>query len=332
MKKNSIVVTNLTKKFTFPVKSEKAGWLKNLFRPEQRSITAVEDISFQVQKGERVAFIGPNGAGKSTTIKMLTGILYPTSGEISVLGLSPSKDRKKLAYKIGTVFGQRSQLLPNLPLTDSLELFGVMYDLSEKQIQQRIAELTRLFNLQEFIDQPVRKLSLGQRMRGEIAASLIHKPEIILLDEPTIGLDVVAKKALRELLLQVSHSQGTTLFLTSHDVGDIEILCERTIVINHGRVVMDLPTEQMSKSFLVEKYIDLIPSLKFTTFPKLPTGLRYTKKSSELLTIAAELKKISVKDAIKQLLDLFDIEDLNVYNESLENIIRQIYETGEAGQ
>src|SRR3990167_1008263 len=201
MDQDSIVVSSLSKSFSFPIKNPSAGWIKNLFAPETKEINAVDDISFSVKSGERVAFIGPNGAGKSTTIKMLTGILFPTSGKISILGLNPAKDRKKLAYQIGTVFGQRSQLLPNLPLTDSLEFFGVMYDLGGKQIQKRIEELTELFNLSPFIDQPVRKLSLGQRMRAEVAAALIHKPKIILLDEPTIGLDVVAKKSLRDLLL-----------------------------------------------------------------------------------------------------------------------------------
>jgi ABC-2 type transport system ATP-binding protein len=190
----SIIISNLTKRFTFPVKNPASGWIKNLFAPDRREVVAVRDVSFSVGSGERVAFIGPNGAGKSTTIKMLTGILFPTSGKMNMLGLDPTKDRKKLAYKIGTVFGQRSQLLPNLPTTDSLEFFGVMYDLTNEQIKRRIGELSKIFSLDEFIDQPVRKLSLGQRMRAEVACSLIHKPKIILLDEPTIGLDVVAKK------------------------------------------------------------------------------------------------------------------------------------------
>ena len=163
---NSIEISHLSKKFTFPVKSASSSWIKNLLRPEIREVIAVNDISFSVASGERIAFIGPNGAGKSTTIKMLTGILFPTSGSMNVLGLDPTKDRKKLAYQIGTVFGQRSQLLPNLPLTDSLEFFGVMYDMTNQQIQERVIELTKLFDLESFIDQPVRKLSLGQRMRA----------------------------------------------------------------------------------------------------------------------------------------------------------------------
>ncbi len=241
----AISVQNLSKEFTYNKKSEKASFIRNLFFPEKHKVLAVNNISFDIARGERVAFIGPNGAGKSTTIKMLTGILYSNIGEIRVLGLNPSKDRKKLAYKIGTVFGQRSQLFPNLPLTDSLKFFGVMYDLNTKQIKKRSEELIELFDLESFMYQPVRKLSLGQRMRAEIAASMIHKPEIIFLDEPTIGLDVVAKKALRELLMKINREEGTTIFLTSHDVGDIEHLCERTVIINHGRILADVPTSSL---------------------------------------------------------------------------------------
>jgi ABC-2 type transport system ATP-binding protein len=283
-----------------------------------------------VARGERIAFIGPNGAGKSTTIKMLTGILFPSSGKINILGLDPTKDRKKLAYQIGTVFGQRSQLLPNLPLTDSLEFFGVMYDLTDEQIKKRIAELSAIFDLGSFIDQPVRKLSLGQRMRAEVAVSLIHKPKIILLDEPTIGLDVVAKKTLRDLLLKINKEEGTTIFLTSHDVGDIESLCSRTIIINHGKLIKDLPTEDLAKAFIFEKYIDLVPIEKFKTFVALPAGMKYLAKTANLITASVDINKISVKEAIKKLLDLFEVEDIDVYNADLETVIRHIYERDSA--
>jgi ABC-2 type transport system ATP-binding protein len=326
MPNESIVIKNLSKTFSFPVKNPANGWIKNLLRPERREVKAVDDLSFSVRAGERVAFIGPNGAGKSTTIKMLTGILFPTSGEVNLLGLDPSKDRQKLAYKIGTVFGQRSQLLPNLPLTDSLEFFGVMYDLPDKKIKERIAELSALFDLVPFIDQPVRKLSLGQRMRAEVACSLIHKPEIILLDEPTIGLDIIAKKSLRDLLLRVNREEGTTIFLTSHDVGDIEALCERTIVINHGRIVKDLPTEDLARTFVVEKYVDLVAESEFGVFPDLPAGLKYLRQATDKVTVAIDLKAVSVKDALKALLGLFQISDLDVYDADLETVIRRIYE------
>ena len=322
----SIIIKNLTKRFAFSVKNASSGWIKNLFFPEIREVVAVDDISFSVAKGERIAFIGPNGAGKSTTIKMLTGILFPTSGNVRILGFDPTKERKKLAHQIGTVFGQRSQLLPNLPLTDSLEFFGVMYDLTEKEIKQRIQELTELFDLGSFIDQPVRKLSLGQRMRAEVAASLIHKPKIILLDEPTIGLDVVAKKSLRDLLLKINKEEGATIFLTSHDVSDIETLCDRTIVINHGKIIKDLPTEDLAKTFVFEKYIDLIPATKFEEFPNLPEGMKYLNKGKNKITVVVDINKTSTKESLKKLLDMFEVEDIDVYNADLETVIRHIYE------
>ncbi len=326
MNSNSITVSNLTKKFSFSARNVSSGWLKNLFSPETKEIVAVNDISFSVKHGERIAFIGPNGAGKSTTIKMLTGILFPTSGKVNILGFDPTKDRKKLAYQIGTVFGQRSQLLPNLPLTDSLEFFGVMYDMPEKEIKKRIAELVELFDLSSFITQPVRKLSLGQRMRAEVAASLIHKPKIILLDEPTIGLDVVAKKSLRDLLLKINKEENTTIFLTSHDVGDIESLCDRTIVINHGVVIRDLPTQDLAKTFVYEKYIDLVALSNFNNFPELPEGISYSSKDKNKITVVVDINKINVQESLKKLLDLFEVEDIDVYNADLETVIRHIYE------
>ncbi|NLA08412.1 MAG: ATP-binding cassette domain-containing protein [Parcubacteria group bacterium] len=322
----SITVSNLTKKFSFSARNASSGWLKNLFSPETKEIVAVNDISFSIKHGERIAFIGPNGAGKSTTIKMLTGILFPTSGKVNILGFDPTKDRKKLAYQIGTVFGQRSQLLPNLPLTDSLEFFGVMYDMPEKEIKRRIAELVELFNLGSFITQPVRKLSLGQRMRAEVAASLIHKPKIIFLDEPTIGLDVVAKKSLRDLLLKINKDENTTIFLTSHDVGDIESLCDRTIVINHGTIIKDLPTQDLAKTFVYEKYINLVALNNFNNFPELPEGIRYSSKDKNKITVVVDINKINLQESLKKLLDLFEVEDIDVYNADLETVIRHIYE------
>lgn len=325
-KKTVIKISNLCKSFTFSVKKQNSGWLKNLFFPDKKLIKAVENISFEVTEGERIAFIGPNGAGKSTTIKMLTGILFPTSGKVNILGFDPTKDRKKLAYQIGTVFGQRSQLLPNLPLTDSLEFFGVMYDMSNEEIKKRITELVEIFDLESFINQPVRKLSLGQRMRAEVAVSLIHKPKIILLDEPTIGLDVVAKKTLRDLLLKINKEENTTIFLTSHDVGDIESLCDRTIIINHGIIIKDLPTEDLAKTFVYEKYIDLVAETKFDVFPKLPEGISYLLKDKNKITVAVDINKINTQESLKKLLNLFKVEDIDVYNADLETVIRHIYE------
>lgn len=323
---NAITVSNLTKKFKFPVKTESSGFLKNLLHPDMKEVVAVDNISFSIDSGERIAFIGPNGAGKSTTIKMLTGILFPTAGSVSVLGLDPAKKRKELAYQIGTVFGQRSQLLPNLPLTDSFELFGVMYDLTDTQIKKRTQELIELFDLDSIVTQPVRKLSLGQRMRAEVAASLIHKPRIILLDEPTIGLDVVAKKSLRDLLLRINTEEKTTIFLTSHDVGDIESLCERTIIINHGVIMRDMKTADIAKDFIFEKYIDLFPKTQFEEFGSLPKGISYLSQVPEKITVAVNLHELSITEALKKLLTLFEVSDVDVYDTDLETVIRHMYE------
>lgn len=323
---NIIEVKDLTKEYKYKVKDEKKGFIYNLFNEKENKVNAVNDISFNVEEGETIAFIGPNGAGKSTTIKMLTGILYPTKGSIKICGLTPIKDRNALAYKIGTVFGQRSQLLPNLPLTESMEMFGVMYDMDQKQIKNRIKELVELFELQEFINQPVRKLSLGQRMRAEIATSLMHSPKIIFLDEPTIGLDVVSKKNLRDLLKKINQEQKVTIFLTSHDTEDIESICNRCIIINHGNIIIDLPTKELMSNYIKSKRISINPINELKSYPELVKGLSYIVKEKNHVEIEVNTELISTKDAMQFLIDKFDIDDIDINNESLESIIRGIYE------
>lgn len=323
---NIIEVNNLTKEYKYKAKNEKKGYIYNLFNEKENKVNAVDKISFNVQEGETIAFIGPNGAGKSTTIKMLTGILYPTEGSIEICGLTPIKDRNKLAYKIGTVFGQRSQLLPNLPLTESMEMFGAMYDMDQKEIKKRIKELVELFELQEFINQPVRKLSLGQRMRAEIATSLMHSPKIIFLDEPTIGLDVVSKKNLRDLLKKINQEQKVTIFLTSHDTEDIESICNRCIIINHGKIIIDLPTKKLISDYIKSKRISINPIDELKSFPQLANGLSYLLKEKNHVEIEVNTEIISTKDAMQFLIDKFDIDDIDINNESLESIIRGIYE------
>lgn len=237
--------------------------LNKIFKHKGKDVFAVENISFTIAQGEAVAFIGPNGAGKSTTIKMLTGILWPTSGEVSILGLSPQKDRKKVVAQIGAVFGQRSNLLPNLPAEDTLKLFGVMYSLSKNEIKERIAYLEETLDITPFRGQAIRTLSLGQRMRVEIACALIHNPKILFLDEPSIGLDIIAKQNLRETLLALRAKHNMTIFLTSHDVGDIEAICDRTIIVNHGKIVVDEPTSELHKLIDTEKRVEVRgPSLE----------------------------------------------------------------------
>ncbi len=237
--------------------------LRKVFTHKGKEILAVDDVSFTIKQGEAVAFIGPNGAGKSTTIKMLTGILWPTSGVVSILGLSPQHKRKEVVSQIGAVFGQRSNLLPNLPAEDTLKLFGVMYGLSKSEIKSRIEYLEKTLDITPFRSQPIRTLSLGQRMRVEIACALVHNPKILFLDEPSIGLDIIAKQNLRETLGKLRELHNMTIFLTSHDVGDIEAICDRTIVVNHGKIVVDEPTSELYKLVDQEKKMVLMgPSLE----------------------------------------------------------------------
>lgn len=323
---NIIEVENLTKEYKYKVKDKKKGFIYNLFNEKENKVNAVNDISFNVEEGETIAFIGPNGAGKSTTIKMLTGILYPTKGSIKICGLTPIKDRNALAYKIGTVFGQRSQLLPNLPLTESMEMFGAMYDMSKEEIESRIEELSELFDLKEFVKQPVRKLSLGQRMRAEIAISLIHKPKIIFLDEPTIGLDVISKKKLRDLFLRINQEEKTTIFLTSHDTEDIQSICKRCVIINHGKIIIDTTTKDLMSSYIKNKNIVITPESIFDEYPELPNGITYIEKTKDQIIVKVNTEIIGTQKALQELTKKFNIDDVDIQNESLEDIIRGIYE------
>lgn len=323
---NIIEVKNLTKEYNYKLKNNNKGFIHNLFHSKNKKVIAVNNISFNVESGETIAFIGPNGAGKSTTIKMLTGILYPNSGSIKICELTPIKDRNQLSYNIGCVFGQRSQLLPNLPLTESMEMYGVMYNMTKIQIKNRIKELTKLFDLDDFINQPVRKLSLGQRMRAEIAVSLIHSPKIIFLDEPTIGLDVVSKKNLRELLLKINRDEGVTIFLTSHDTEDIQSICNRCIIINHGKIIIDTSTKDLLNNYIKVKTIIITPNTIFNEFPDLLNGMKYLKKTNSQIIVEVDLNTINTQKALQYLIKKFDIDDINIDNESLEDIIRGIYE------
>ncbi len=253
---NAIEVKNLNKEFKTRVKEKGfKGNIKNIFKPKYKVKKAVNNISFSVEKGEVVAFIGPNGAGKSTTTKMLTGILYPSSGDVSVMGINPVKERKRLSYEIGTVFGQKEQLWVHLTPYDNFKFFGAIYDIPAKVVEKKIEEFNEIFELQDFINIPVRNLSLGQRIRCEIVASLIHEPKILFLDEPTIGLDPVVKENIRVLIKRLSKEKKTTIFLTSHDVGDIEKLCKRVIIVNDGKIVLDDTMENLKYHYLNKKIV-----------------------------------------------------------------------------
>ena len=324
---NAIEVKHLSKTFKSKQKEKGIkGSLKAILRPKYVQKKAVNNISFEVAKGEIIAFIGPNGAGKSTTIKMMTGILYPTSGEISVMGINPQKQRKQLAHKIGCVFGQKEQLWIHLTPYDNFKFFGAIYDIPSQVVEKRIEEYKQIFELDEFINTPVRGLSLGQRMICEIVASLIHQPEILFLDEPTIGLDPVIKEKIRVFIKRLNKEKKTTIFLTSHDVGDIEKLCKRVIIINDGKIVLDDTMENLKYHYLDKKIVEAKMNTKINLQDV--DGITILKDKDYNLKIEVDLNKKSITDAIK-LLDPDKIIDINISNTPLESIISSIYQKKE---
>lgn len=318
---NAVTVNHVSKHFDFKIHKG----FKGFFSPERKVVKAVDDISFTVKKGESLAFIGPNGAGKSTTIKMLSSILQPTAGEVRVLGYEPLRQRRELAMRIGTVFGQRSQLVYNLPLTASLDLTATMYRVPPAEAKKRIAKLVEQFDLAGFIEQPVRKLSLGQRMRAEVANALIHNPDIIFLDEPTIGLDIVAKRALREVIKDVNHHAGTTVFLTSHDVGDIEEVCERTMIVNHGRIMLDERTAGLKTKYLRVKSVSVLPE----GAPRAVTvaGVKGVVEDGRVV-FAVDTRATSLKSFMQAALNKIDIADITIEDTPLEDVIHELYTKG----
>jgi ABC-2 type transport system ATP-binding protein len=286
-------------------------------------VPAVVDVSFAIAAGERVAFIGANGAGKSTTLKMLTGILHPTSGHAEVAGYVPWRQRHLLAHRIGIVFGQRSQLWYHLPVASSFDLLGRIYGLARRHQRERLAKLADTFGIGDLLERRVAELSLGQRLRCEIAAALLHDPAILLLDEPTIGLDLTAKAALRDHLNAVSREDGTTILLTSHDTGDIERICDRAIIIDRGRLLMDVPLERLRRDFLKRRTVTLVTEQELPTL-ELP-GVTATATEPHRLTLAIDIAVASVEQAVSAALARLTVRDLIIENPPLEDTIRAIY-------
>jgi ABC-2 type transport system ATP-binding protein len=308
---------------TFKVR-RKAGRL----RRTTDLVHAVHGLSFSVERGEMVGYIGPNGAGKSTTIKMLTGILVPTSGRLSVAGIDPSRHRVELTRRIGVVFGQRTTLWWDLPLRDSFDLLRRIYRVDTGRHRRNLAEFTELLGLGDLLDTPVRQLSLGQRMRGDIAAALLHDPEILYLDEPTIGLDVVSKGRLREFLRTVNAERDVTLLLTTHDLQDIEQLCGRVMVIDHGSLVYDgtlagLHDEGSSSRTLVVDLVDEAPPIDVPG-----AQLAKVEGPRQWLTFPAGASAAPVVAAVAA---SYDVADLSIQEPDIEDVIRQIYSRGSPG-
>ena len=295
-----------------------------LLKPQWKKTEAVSNLDLEVERGEMLALIGPNGAGKSTTIKMLTGILYPDSGEIDVLGLNPHTDRKRLAYKIGTVFGQKSQLWFHLPPSDTFNLLGTIYGIPRREAGKRIGYLSEAFDITDFMDVPTRKLSLGQRIRCEIAAGLIHEPEILFLDEPSIGLDVVAKKRLRELIRRINEDSGVTVFLTSHDAGDIESLGRRAVVIDEGRTVWEGTVKDLKYSLLNTRIIDVKFAEPGPCAPAME-GVTVLKEREWSLKLEVNLDSIDTASVINTITGSHPVADITVAATPLEDIIARIY-------
>lgn len=322
-----IEVNKLSKSFKVKLKEKGLkGSLKSIVKPKYKTIKAVKNISFSVDKGEMIAFIGPNGAGKSTTIKMLTGILYPDKGDIKVLDIDPKCDRKKLAYQIGCVFGQKEQLWTHLTPYDNFKFFGAIYDIPDTVVEKKIEELKVLFELEDFINTPVRNLSLGQRIRCEIVAALIHEPKVLFLDEPTIGLDPVVKENIRTLIKRMNKEYKTTIFLTSHDVTDIEKLCKRVIIVNNGQIVLDDSMENLKYHYLNKKIVEAKMKEKVNLDDE--DGITILKDKGYNLKIEVDTEKRSVADALK-LLNPDNIVDINISNVPLEDIISDIYKSGD---
>jgi len=297
--------------------------VRGLFSRDVHSVSAVDRLSFAIAPGERVAFIGPNGAGKSTTLKMLAGILQPDAGELRVLGLVPSRQRRQLAFQIGTVFGQRSQLWYQLPPRDTFELLGRVYEIDPREHRRRIEALSSVFALGTLVTTPVRHLSLGERMRCEIVASLIHAPRMLFLDEPTIGLDVSAKAMIRELLWTESERERVTLLLTSHDTGDMERVCTRAIVINHGRLLWDGPIDALRRSYLKAKRVTIWSDAEHLEL-SLP-GVRVLSSGSfrTELEVAIEVTPLGqVVDAAQR---QAAIRDMAIEDTPLDDVIRALY-------
>ncbi len=302
------------------------GAIRTLFSREYVDRVAVEGVSMSLEAGELVGYIGPNGAGKSTTIKMMTGILTPTSGDIRVAGIVPHRDRRRNARNIGVVFGQRSQLYWDLPLVESFELLRAIYNVPRERYRANLAEFTELLEMGDFMTTPVRQLSLGQRMRGDFAAAMMHDPRIVFLDEPTIGLDVVAKEAIRTFVARINTERGTTFILTTHDLADVERLCRRIVLIDTGRIIYDGSVEAIKERYgthrtLVVTLCDDEPDFAID-------GTEVESRDGMVVRIRFDRKLVKADQLIRRVTERYAVNDVSIEEPELESIIRRIYVEG----
>ncbi len=328
-----IYVNDLKKEFKKTIKEPGLkGSIKALFKPNNEIITAVDSISFHVPKGEILGFIGPNGAGKSTVIKMLTGILTPTSGTCKINGFIPQENRQKYVKEIGVVFGQRTQLWWDLALRETYSVLKEIYDVPDKEFKSRMAFLNEVLELDSFITSPVRTLSLGQRMRADIAASLLHNPKVLFLDEPTIGLDVVVKDNIRNAIQKINEEEGTTVILTTHDLSDIELLCKRIVMIDKGKKVFDGQISSLKQEFgqmrdLQFELVNISDIDKLCYIQDMSVTDDDVQVSNEGASVSVRFnsEKIPVENMLSYTLSKVHVKDINLKDADIEEIIRRLY-------
>jgi viologen exporter family transport system ATP-binding protein len=328
-----IHVQDLCKHFrTFRRREGLWGSIQNLFVRQYHTVAAVDRVGFNIDRGESVGYIGPNGAGKSTTIKMLTGILVPTSGDIRINGFVPHRQRRDYVKTIGVVFGQRTQLWWDIAVIESFKLLRRIYDVSQRDFDARMERFNEVLNIRDYLYTPVRKLSLGERMRCDLAAALLHNPPLLFLDEPTIGLDVVAKDRIRRFLHAVNRDFRTTILLTTHDLDDIEELCRRIMIIDHGRVLYDGPLDRLKEQLLRTKLVkfvlkDAAHAAGVAGFER--EGLELERVDEMTFRIRFDRHRIATSDLIREILSAVEVRDLLIEDEPIEEIIKRIY-AGEA--
>ncbi len=322
-----IKAENLSKTFKIYKQGEGVkGYLKNFFSREYEEVEAIENLNLEIDEGEIIGYIGSNGAGKSTTVKMLTGILKPSSGHIEVNGRDPYKQRKKNAMDIGVVFGQKSQLWWDLPVKESFRLLKEIYEVSDDDYDERIDEFDEVLQLSEFWEQPVRKLSLGQKMRCELAAAFLHHPKIVYLDEPTIGLDIAVKERIRDFIRKMNREKDTTVMLTTHDMDDIEDLCERVVVLDEGKKIYDGQLDSLINRFTSRRLVMDVKNPE--NFELDIEGVERVEKENGETEVVFNREKVSAADLMSKILQDYEIIDFKIKEPDIDSVVKKIYNEG----
>ena len=322
-----IKAENLSKTFKIYSQGEGIrGYLKSFVKRDYEEVHAVEGLNLEIESGEMIGYIGSNGAGKSTTVKMLTGILEPTSGEIEVDGRDPHKHRKKNAMNIGVVFGQKTQLWWDLPVKESFKLLKEIYEVSDEAYDERIEEFNEVLQLDEFWEQPVRKLSLGQKMRCELAAAFLHHPKIVYLDEPTIGLDVAVKERIRDFIRKMNENENITVMLTTHDIGDIEDLCKRIVVLDEGKKIYDGSLDKLVNRFSSRRLVMQVERPE--DFELEAEGVKEIKNAEEGLEVVFDREVISASDLMRIILEDYEVQDFQIREPDIEEVVKKVYNEG----